>query len=173
MPWTPGSWEYLVSRGVVFWVYTFFFKRQPIATAFKATINEKYCESFIYYTSTFCFVLKIFLTPLFLLRLPVSRTLGSHFKTWITPRKNVNIPNDFRKCLKGPGGAIGWAKNQSKFFFSCYSPFKSMVRKYLPYKWMCDVEVTYFRCLPERRVSHLISSLPHRATATQGDPSWK
>ena len=53
----------------------------------------------------------------------------SHFKTWITPGKCFKIPNGFRKCLKGPGGAVWW-KNRSKKI-SCYSPFKGSAQPIL------------------------------------------
>ena len=59
------------------------------------------------------YVLKIFLASFFLIESPVSRTPGSHFKTWIIRQKLFKIPNGFWKCLIGTRGSIWW-KNWSK-----------------------------------------------------------
>ena len=72
-------------QGVVFWLFTVFFKFQAIFYILQSNNQQKYSVDLI---STILelldHVFKIFLTLLFLLQLPVSRTPGSLFKMYIT-----------------------------------------------------------------------------------------
>jgi len=71
----------------------------------------------------FILVLKYFLTSLFLLQLQVSRTPGSLFKMYITPRKFAKNYNGSRTSVVGPRGVVWWEKKKNSKI-SCYCPFK-------------------------------------------------
>ena len=123
--WTPGSRESLV-----FWTLG-----SRFSSFQKKILTSTHCHSLqsnnqsknnvnrlVIVHIYFIYVLQKFITSLFILRLPVPRTLGSHFKTWITQQNFFIIPNGFSNCLIGGGGAVRWKNPEQKI--SCDSLFK-------------------------------------------------
>ena len=95
-------------------VHCFFLTSGHFLHPLKQQSIKKQCGSTISYTNAFGSFLNKFLTSLFLLRLPVSQTPESRFKTWIAAQNVFKIPNGVRICLIGIGGAVWRKKTRAK-----------------------------------------------------------
>jgi len=100
--------------GVVFWLLTGFLNfNKAIARSFEAAINKKNRMNVIVTIQILLgSYFKHFPNLIFSDHLPSVPDAEESFshKTWITSWHCYRIPNGFRKCLIGPGGAVWWRK---------------------------------------------------------------